>query len=161
MCLLPDMINCGLRMRGEWEHFSRHRLQRKPPVSDPSMHHGTCIMHIPRCMSGSLTRGGGENVSGIPGAFYVSGKRPIVAIAYHRIFHGADHMIFKRVALNACMHYPGAMPQWPSNQGDMRESEFWCASQFEFTEKYWKFKLGGIWKPIFNNDFILISDHMY
>ena len=41
--------------------FPRRRFQRKPLVSDPSMHHGTC-------MSGSLTCGDGENVPGIPGA---------------------------------------------------------------------------------------------
>ena len=46
----------------------RHRLQRKPLVSDPDMHHGTCVTHVPWCMSGSLTRSGGENVPGIPGA---------------------------------------------------------------------------------------------
>ena len=51
-----------------WERFPRHRLQRKPLVSDPGMHHGTCVTHVPWCMSGSLTRGGGENVPGIPGA---------------------------------------------------------------------------------------------
>ena len=50
------------------ERFPRHPLQRKPPVSHPSMHHGTCVAHVPLCMSGSLTRGGGENVPGIPGA---------------------------------------------------------------------------------------------
>ena len=32
------------------------------------MHHGTCVTHVPWCMSGSRTRGGGENVPGIPGA---------------------------------------------------------------------------------------------
>ena len=48
--------------------FSRHRFQRKPLVSDPGMHHGTCVTHVPWCMSGSLTRCGGENVPGIPGA---------------------------------------------------------------------------------------------
>ena len=48
--------------------FSRHRLQRKPLVSDPGIHHGTCVTHVPWCMSGSLTCGGGENVPGIPGA---------------------------------------------------------------------------------------------
>ena len=46
-----------------------HRLfQRKPIVSDPGMHHGTCGTHVPWCMSGSLTLGGGENVPGIPSA---------------------------------------------------------------------------------------------
>ena len=46
----------------------RRRLQMKPLVSDPGMHHGTCVTHVPWCMSGSLFRGGGENVPGIPGA---------------------------------------------------------------------------------------------
>ena len=48
--------------------FSRHRLQRKPLVSDPGMHHGTCAAHVPWRMPGLLTPGGGENVSGIPDA---------------------------------------------------------------------------------------------
>ena len=48
--------------------FPRRRLQRKLLVSDPGMHHGTCVTHVPWCMSGSLTRGGEENVPGIPGA---------------------------------------------------------------------------------------------
>ena len=48
--------------------FPRRRLQKKPLVSDPGMHHGTCVTHVPWCMSGSLTRGGRENVPGIPGA---------------------------------------------------------------------------------------------
>ena len=68
MGLLPDTQNCGLRMRRECrERFPRHRLQR-PPVGDPDMHYGTCVTHVPWCMSGSLTRGDGENVPGIPGA---------------------------------------------------------------------------------------------
>ena len=46
----------------------RHRFQRKPLGSDHGMHHGTCVMHVPWCMSGSLTRSGGENFPGIPGA---------------------------------------------------------------------------------------------
>ena len=50
------------------ERFLRHRLQRIPLVSDPGMHHGTCVTHLPWCMSGSLIRGGGENGPGFPGA---------------------------------------------------------------------------------------------
>ena len=50
------------------ERFPCHRLQRKLLISDPGMHHGTCIMHVLWCMSGLLTHGGGENVPGIPGA---------------------------------------------------------------------------------------------
>ena len=69
MGLLPDTKNCGLRMHREcWERFPRRRLQRKPPVSDPGMHNGTCVTHVPWCMSGSLIHGGRENVSDIPGA---------------------------------------------------------------------------------------------
>ena len=67
--LLPDTQNCGLCMRRECrERFSRQRLQRKWLVSDPGMHHDTCVTHVPWCMSRSLTRDAGENVPGIPGA---------------------------------------------------------------------------------------------
>ena len=48
--------------------FPRRRFQSKPLVSDPGMHHGTCVTHVPWCMSESLTCGDGENVPGIPGA---------------------------------------------------------------------------------------------
>ena len=48
--------------------FPAIQLQRKPLVSDPDMHHGTCVTHVPCCISGSPTRGDGENVPGIPGA---------------------------------------------------------------------------------------------
>ena len=50
------------------ERFSRRRLKRKPLVSDPGMHHGACVRHVPWCMSGLLTHSGGENVPGVPGA---------------------------------------------------------------------------------------------
>ena len=79
---LTRYVNCGLRMRRECrERFPRHWLQRKPLVRDPDMHHGTCVTHVPWCKSGSLTRGGGENVPGIPGACaprtIISGKKPM------------------------------------------------------------------------------------
>ena len=62
--------------------FPHHQLHIKPLINDPSMHHGTCVTHVPWCMSGLLIRGGGESVPGIPlrmhnANFYVSGKRPI------------------------------------------------------------------------------------
>ena len=70
MSLLPDTQNSWLCMRRDCrERFPRHRLQRKPLVNDPGMHHGTCVTHVPWCMSRSLTRCDGENVFGIPGAF--------------------------------------------------------------------------------------------
>ena len=69
MDLLPDTQHWGLCMRRVCrECFPRHRLQRKPLISDPGMHHGTCVTYVPWCMAGSLTRGGGENVPVIPGA---------------------------------------------------------------------------------------------
>ena len=40
-----------------------------PRVSDPDMHHGTCVMHVPWCMPGSLTGGGRESVPCIPRAY--------------------------------------------------------------------------------------------
>ena len=69
MGLLPDTLNCGLRMRRECrEGFPRHWLQRNPLFSDPGMHHGTCVMYVPWCTSGSLIRGDEENAPDIPGA---------------------------------------------------------------------------------------------
>ena len=55
MGLLSDTYNCGLCMPRCRERFPRKRIQRKPPVSDPGIHHGTCVTHVPWCMSGSLT----------------------------------------------------------------------------------------------------------
>ena len=61
--------NTGCACAGNAGSVSRRRrLQRKTLVSDPGMHHGTCVTHVPWCMSGSLTRCGGENDPGIPGA---------------------------------------------------------------------------------------------
>ena len=65
--------------------FPCHRLQRKPPVSDPGMHHDTCATHVPWYIgiANRRKRGGGGDVPGIPGAHnpqsYVSGKRPMAA----------------------------------------------------------------------------------
>ena len=62
--------------------FPTTDIKNKPFVSDPDMHHGTCVTHVPWCMPWSLTRGAGENHSRhsrcMPNPqFYVSGKRPI------------------------------------------------------------------------------------
>ena len=48
-------------------YIPHHRFQSKPLASDPDMHHGTCVTHVPWCMSGELTRGDGEKVPSIPG----------------------------------------------------------------------------------------------
>ena len=53
MGLLPDTQNRQLCMRqGMPGTFSP-----PPRVSDTDMHHGTCVTHVPWCMSGSLTSG--------------------------------------------------------------------------------------------------------
>ena len=59
---------CAGNARNDFPHGKRKPAARKPLASDPDIHHGTCVTHVPWCMSGSLTRGGGENVPGIPGA---------------------------------------------------------------------------------------------
>ena len=84
MGLLPDTENCGLRMRRECRERFSHRFSR---VSDPDMHHGTCVTLVSWCMPGSLLSGflwsrwrgkcsrhcrRRRNPQ-----FYVSGKRPI------------------------------------------------------------------------------------
>ena len=67
MGLLPDTLNCWLRMCREFrDRFLRHRLQRKLLVSDPGMYHGMCVTHVPWCMSGALTRSAGKNVAAFP-----------------------------------------------------------------------------------------------
>ena len=71
---IPTWASCQIRKiagcacAGNAGNVSPKRLQRKSLVSDPGVHHGTCVTHVPWCMSGSLTHGGGENVPGIPGA---------------------------------------------------------------------------------------------
>ena len=35
----------------------RERFPHRRAFSDPDMHHGTCVAHVPWCMSGSLTDG--------------------------------------------------------------------------------------------------------
>ena len=69
--------------------FPRRRFQRKPLVSDPGMHHGTCVTHVPWCMSGSLTCGDGENVPGIPGAC-----APVILRIWQET-HGSQHGLNK------------------------------------------------------------------
>ena len=49
--------------------FSPPLISKETLVIDPGMHRGTCGTHVPWCMPGSLTRGGGENAPGIPGAY--------------------------------------------------------------------------------------------
>ena len=69
-----------------------------PRVSDPDMHHGTCVTHVPWYMPGSLTSGflwsrwrgkRSRHYRRMPNPqFYVSGKRPIRSILSVSCYHG-------------------------------------------------------------------------
>ena len=77
--ILPDTEHCAMYMRRVCrESFPRQRLPRKPPVSNYGMYHGTCVTHVPSCMSGLVTRGGRENVPGISGACATSDLKYLV-----------------------------------------------------------------------------------
>ena len=66
-CQIRKIVGCACA-GNVGNAFPHHRLQRKPLVNDAGMYHGTCATHVPWCMPASLTRGGGENVHGIPDA---------------------------------------------------------------------------------------------
>ena len=74
--------------------FPRRLFQRKPLVSDPGMHHGTCVTHVPWCMSGSLTCGDGENVPSIPGACVPAILRIWQEAHWYNIF-SSDLLLFQ------------------------------------------------------------------
>ena len=85
--------------------FPRHRLQKKALVSDLGMHHGTCVTHVPWCMSGSLTRGGGENVPGIPGACATRNFTYLVRGPWYTEYQLMAQPVYLLVAItNSCLN---------------------------------------------------------
>ena len=52
MGLLPDTQNCECACSG-----NAGNVFPSPQISDPDIHHGTCVTHVPWCMPGSLTSG--------------------------------------------------------------------------------------------------------
>ena len=82
------------------------------------MHNCMCVTHVPWCMSGSLPRGDGENIPGIPsacatriftylvrGRWLVAGFAPLHSepvlnfVSYaHKFYKSADHDFFQRNA---------------------------------------------------------------
>ena len=138
MGLLPDAQNCGLRMRRECrERFPHHRLQRNTLVSDPVMHRGTCLTHVSWCMSGSLTRDGGENVPGNPG---VCTTRSFTYLARGPFTHTFHVITSCSLVLNIFLQlyivfYTNSICNMPANengswyhQGIIHKSstQFWC-----------------------------------
>ena len=110
MGLLPDTYNCELSMHRE----CRERFPPPPRFSDPDMHHGTCVTHVPWCMPGSLTNGFlWSERQGKHSRYsrrmrnpqiYVSGKRPMSGLVYreipsllqkHALFHGHFYHLSK------------------------------------------------------------------
>ena len=110
MVLLPDTLNCGLRMRRE----CRERFPRSPQVSDPDMHHGTCVTHVPWCMPELLTSGflwsswrgkrSRHSRRMRNPQFHVSGKRPIGQITHNAQFCNRN--------VHTCVHFCYKMVHW-------------------------------------------------
>ena len=76
----------------------------KPLVRDPGMHHGTCVTHVPWCMLGSLTGGGGENVPSIPSEcttriFTYLARGPWFCLYLHKM-HDNCHWTVSRYTIN-------------------------------------------------------------
>ena len=70
------------------ETLSPSPTSRKTLVSNPEMHHGSCVKHVSWWMSGSLTRSGGKTFLAFPShaqpaILHVSGKRHIITIQCH------------------------------------------------------------------------------
>ena len=104
--------------------FPRRRFQRKPIVSDPGMHHGTCVTHVPWCMSGSLTCGDGENVPGIPGA---------CAPAILRIWQEAHGWSANQQQAHTCTMDDQSPPRHP---GHSRIKRQWTCNGFQPSIQY-------------------------
>ena len=98
---LPQILTCHMfngslaRYVQLWvAHVSGMPITFSPPrrVSDPDMHHCTCVMHVPWCMMGSLTSGflwspwrgklARHSRRMRNRQFYVSGKRPMGLITW-------------------------------------------------------------------------------
>ena len=78
MGLLPDTQNSGLRMRRECqERFPRHRLQRKPLVSDPGMHDARALMHVGIAIPRWRGKRSRHSRRMLYPQFNMSGKRPM------------------------------------------------------------------------------------
>ena len=87
-----------------------------PRVSDPDMHHGTCVTHVPWCMPGSLTSGflwsrwrgkrSRHSRRMRNPQFYISGKRPMLdaLIVCLSILH---HNMNYEMNVHQCLDLPG------------------------------------------------------
>ena len=80
--------------------FPRHWLQRKPLVTDPGVHQGMCVMHVPWRMSGSLTCGSGIANPRFRHYRRVRNQRTMHSLPYLHCLHPRnDHPIKKHEVL--------------------------------------------------------------
>ena len=88
ICMTVQWASCQIRkIAGAHAPGMPGTFSPSPQVSDPDMHHGTCVTHVPWCMPGSLTSGflwnrrRGKTFPAFPAhaqpAILLSGKRPI------------------------------------------------------------------------------------
>ena len=115
-CQIRKIAGCACTGNA-WNVFPATDL--KPLVSNPGIHHGTCVTHVSWCMSGSLTHGGGENVPGIPGActtrnitFWLEAHtvdNPQLvdtwSMGFHEYIQNMPHTIHVHLWLLCCMKY--------------------------------------------------------
>ena len=82
------------------------------------MHRGTCVTYVSWWMSGSLTRGGGENIPGIPSA---CATRSFAYLARGSCSHwqycsiGSDNGLGparRPMVVSLLMHTSATLPQW-------------------------------------------------
>ena len=88
-----------------------------PRVSDPDMHRGTCVTHVPWCMLGSLTSGflwrrwrgkrSRHSWRMRNPQFYVSGKRPILITLL-----GRSRVCYETKWFRLWQYYQRVCPWW-------------------------------------------------
>ena len=117
--------------------FPRRRFQRKSLVNDPGMHHGTCVTHVPWCMSGSFTCGDGENVAGIPGACAPA----ILRIWQEAHSFSADSPCFGTSVIEVLCHeyHSWLMIKFNTSYIEILICDEWDSIQLFSVDVYWKF----------------------
>ena len=94
----------------------RERFPPPPRFSEPDMHHGTCVTHVPWCMAGSLTSGFLWNRCRGKRSrhsrrmrnpwFCVSGKRPMEAAVTWHEYHDTPISQISQCIRQASHHTP-------------------------------------------------------
>ena len=123
-CIIPGMSNTWLNgctfnicNHGPLARYVKLRVAHAPGmpgpfpppslVSDPDMHHGACVTHVPWCMSGLLT-------SGLRNPqIYISGKRPI-----------ASQLKLTVISYNSVSSMGPVMQRQPDTRGRLNQIPF-------------------------------------